>query len=208
MTRRVILSLAKIIGVIGLLTIIFLVSIPPLLYYNYRQKIFVSVTSIPRSIPQTVMVLGAAVYPNDTPSNALQDRLEMAHSLYKHGNVEKILVSGAKDEGIYNEPRAMKATLVELGVPAEIIWEDDGGSRTFESCRRAKEDFGFDSLLVVSQGFHLPRALFLCEQIGLRVAGIYATGAFSESHSDYYTVREIAAMYLAVWDIIRYKRML
>lgn len=197
-------NIAKVLGILSVIAAFLVLSIPPFLYYYYRQRVYVSVEAVPED-PQTVMVLGAAVYPNDTPSSALQDRLNMAVSLYKEKNVSRILVSGARDSDSYDEPRAMKAELVKAGVPEEIILEDNLGLRTYDSCRRAKTEFGITSLLVVSQGFHLPRALFLCGSVGIDVTGIYATGLFSSYHSDWYNLREIAAMYLAVWDVVKFR---
>ncbi len=200
MVSRVQGKFIKFVGIVVVLLTILFLAIPPVLYFYYRRFIYVSVDAVPKE-PQTVMVLGAAVYPDDTPSGALQDRLDTAVSLYKSKNISKILVSGARDSEQYDEPRAMKAELIKAGVPEDIIVEDGKGFRTFESCFRAKHEYSIDSLLLVSQGFHLPRALYLCESVGIKTTGIYATGNFSSYHSSWYTFREIAAMYLAVWDI-------
>jgi SanA protein len=204
MVKRTLGSLIiRVIGILLVLLVVLLISIPPVLYFYYRQFVYVSVEAVGNN-PTTAMVLGAAVYPNDTPSSALQERLDMAVTLYKLGKINRILVSGARDTGTYDEARAMKATLVEDGVPSEIIIEDNMGLRTFESCKRAKSEFKLESLLVVSQGFHLPRALYLCRSVGIQSYGIYAIGKFSSYHSDWYTFREIGAMYIAIWDILRY----
>jgi len=181
-----------------------LISIPPVLYYYYRRSIYISVDAVPKE-PQTVMILGAAVYPDENPSNALQDRRDAGVKLYKEKSIQKFIVSGAKEEDGYNEPNAMKTELISAGIPGDIIIEDGQGFRTFDSCRRAKTEYGVTSLLVISQGFHLPRSLFLCESVGIKTTGLYSTGTFSSNHSDYYTLREIAAMYLAVWDVVQYR---
>lgn len=193
----------KLIGIISVLVILVFVAIPPSLYYYYRRFIYLSLDAV-KDNPTTLMVLGAGVYPDDTPSSALQERLNMAGDLYRDGKVDKILVSGARDTGTYDEARAMKAELVDFGIPPEAILEDNMGLRTFESCKRAKSEFKLDSLLVVSQGFHLPRALYLCRAVGIEAFGIYAVGSFSTYHSNWYNLREIGAMYLAIWDIFRY----
>lgn len=205
MWSRFFRSGAKIVGFLSVLAVIVVVSIPPSLYYYYRQFIYLSVEKV-EDTPKTAMVLGAAVYPNDTPSNALQERLDMAVALYKADKVSRILVSGATDTGAYDEARAMKNELIEQGIPAELIIEDNMGLRTFESCKRAKNEFKFDSLLVVSQGFHLPRALFLCRAVGIQATGIYSIGPFSSYHSNWYNLREVGAMYIAIYDIVRYQK--
>lgn len=194
-------NILKLAGIITVIFAVLIVAIPPLIYFYYRRYIYVSVESVANN-PRTVMVLGAAVYPDDTPSSALQERLNMAVELYKNGKVDRILVSGASDTGAYDEARAMKSALVQAGIPAESIIEDNQGTRTFESCKRAKSEFKIGSLLVVSQGFHLPRALFLCRGVNIESYGIYALGNFSTYHSNWYNYREIGAMYLAFYDIL------
>jgi SanA protein len=198
---RFIKVIAKILGVIVVLGAIVLLAIPPLLYFYYRRYIYVSVDAVGGSHP-TGMVLGAAVYPGGTPSSALRERLDTAIELYKAGKIEKILVSGAHDVG-YDEPRAMKTALVESGIPPEAIIEDNLGLRTYDSCRRARSEFEITELLVISQGFHLPRALFLCRSFGIQASGVYSVGPFSTYYNRWYTVREVMAMYVAVWDVLR-----
>lgn len=194
-------GLVKFFGILVVVTALFVLAIPPLIYFYYRRYIFVSVDSVANN-PRTVMVLGAAVYPDDTPSSALQERLDVAVELYTKGKVDKILVSGAADTGAYDEARAMKNSLIQSGVAPDSIIEDNRGTRTFESCKRAKSEFQIASLLVVSQGFHLPRALFLCRGVNIDAYGIYALGNFSTYHSNWYNIREIGAMYLAFYDIL------
>ncbi|PIY18346.1 hypothetical protein COZ14_00480 [Candidatus Dojkabacteria bacterium CG_4_10_14_3_um_filter_Dojkabacteria_WS6_41_9] len=194
----------KVVGVLFILGILVFLSIPPLFYFYYRQFVYVSVDAVLDN-PKTAMVLGAAVYPGGTPSSALRERLETAVALYKAGKVDRILVSGAHEANSYDEPKAMKATLVESGIPEEAIISDNNGFRTFDSCRRAKSEFEISELLVISQGFHLPRALFLCRSVGIQATGVYSVGSFSTYYSRWYTLREIAAMYMAVWDVVGYR---
>lgn len=199
--KKVFLWIVKIVGIVCVLGLLILLAIPPTLYYHYRRYVFTSVDAVDRN-PKVGMVLGAAVYKDGAPSSALRERLDTAVALYKEGKLEKILVSGSHEGSVYDEPKAMKAVLVESGVPTEAIIEDNWGFRTFDSCRRAKSEFQFNELLVVSQGFHLPRALFLCRSVGINAYGVYSVGPFSTYYSRWYTVREIGAMYKAVWDVI------
>jgi vancomycin permeability regulator SanA len=195
----------KAIGVFLLVAGLIAVFIPPMLYFYYRRYVYTSVDVVPKEAA-VVVVLGAAVSGTDTPSNALQDRLDVATSLYKQDKVSSIIVTGTRDDdNYYDEPKAMKAALVKAGVSEDIIVEDPEGFRTFASCRRLKDTFNVSKVIVVSQGYHLPRALFLCRSLGIEATGVYAVGSFSTYYSRWYTVREIMAMYVAVWDIATLK---
>lgn len=184
-----------------LAVIVILLLIPPILYFVYRRYVYISTDSVPNN-QGYALVLGAAVSDEDTPSSALQDRLDAARELYVKGKVDKILVSGSRNSEFYDEPKAMKNALVKVGVPEDAIIEDGEGYHTADSCRRAKEVYGLSKVIVVSQGFHLPRALFLCRSFGIEATGVYATGNFSTYYSRWYTVREVLAMYLAVFDVL------
>jgi SanA protein len=100
--------------------------------------------------------------------------VETAANLYASGKVEKILMSGDNRFDNYNEPEAMQQYALSLGVPAEAIALDYAGRRTYDTCYRAKAIFGVESALLVTQKFHLPRALFLCNTLGLEAAGVEA----------------------------------
>ena len=117
--------------------------------------------SIDSYIPpaKVALVFGAAVNKDGYPSDALEDRLLTAAALYSSGTVEKILVSGDNiTDEYYNEPEAMKNFLLSLGVPEEVIKEDFAGARTYDSCIRAKEIWGIEQAILVTQEFHLPRS--------------------------------------------------
>ena len=100
--------------------------------------------------------------------------METAAQLYFGGKVEKILMSGDNRFENYNEPEAMRQYALTLGVPSEAIVLDYAGRRTYDTCYRAKAIFGLDSALLVTQGFHLPRALFVCNALGVQAAGVEA----------------------------------
>lgn len=109
-------------------------------------------------------------------------RIEAAAELYNTGRVRGILVSGDNSRKGYNEPEAMKADLVEAGVPAEFITCDYAGFRTLDSVVRAREVFGQESFLVVSQHFHCERAIYLGRARGLSVEGYAAEDAPASVH--------------------------
>jgi vancomycin permeability regulator SanA len=125
-------------------------------------------------VPPTpvALVLGAQVYPGGTPSPFLAGRLDLAKRLYDAGLVKVILVSGDNRAREYNEPDAMRGYLLDAGVPADQVVADYAGFDTYDSCSRARRIFGVDRLTVVTQGYHLPRAVATCRALGLDVVGV------------------------------------
>lgn len=119
------------------------------------------------------IVLGAAI-PNNKPSNMLEDRLAAAAELYHTGRCKKILVSGAHHRVDHNEVAVMARWLEQHGVPPEAIAKDHAGLRTLDSMVRAKQVFGVHEALVVTQAFHLPRAVYLGQHAGLDITGVAA----------------------------------
>ena len=118
------------------------------------------------------LVLGAQVFPSGTPSPFLAGRLDLARRLLDAGKVRVILVSGDNLAPEYNEPDAMRRYLVEAGVPAELVVADYAGFDTYDSCSRAQRIFGVDRLIVVTQGYHLPRAVATCRALGIDADGV------------------------------------
>ncbi len=121
------------------------------------------------------VVFGAGLTRGGLPTPVLRDRVETAAQLYFAGKVERILMSGADRDPNYSEPDAMRQYALSLGVPDEAIVLDHEGLRTYDTCFRARDIFGLSSALLVTQGFHMPRALFLCNALGLKAAGVEAT---------------------------------
>jgi SanA protein len=120
------------------------------------------------------IVFGAGLRRDGSPTAVLRDRVETAAALYFSGKVEKILMSGDNSYEYYNEPGSMKEYALSLGVPETAIVMDYAGRRTYDTCYRAKAIFGVEEALLVTQGFHLPRALFLCNALGIDSYGIEA----------------------------------
>ncbi len=150
---------------------------------------------------QVAIVPGALVKPDGSMSTMLADRVRRAEELWKAGKVERILVSGDHHTWAYDEPGTMRKALVRSGVPARAVFEDHAGFDTWETMVRARSIFGVRRALLVTQGFHMPRALFLAD-----AAGIDATGVTSDLHpygaqgrkSD---VREVLSRVKAVADV-------
>lgn len=118
------------------------------------------------------LVLGAQVYPSGRPSPFLADRLDLAKRLYDAGKVRVILVSGDNMAVEYNEPDAMRDYLITAGVPASQVVADYAGFDTYDSCVRAQRVFGVSELIVVTQSYHLPRAVATCRRLGLEASGV------------------------------------
>ena len=125
-------------------------------------------------VPATpvALVLGAQVYPSGTPSPFLAGRLDLAKRLFDAGLVEVLLVSGDHGAREYDEPDAMRRYLVDAGVPADRVVTDHAGFDTYDSCSRAQRVFGVDRLTVVTQDYHLPRAVATCRALGLDAVGV------------------------------------
>ena len=139
------------------------------------------------SVPDApvALVLGAQVSADGHPSAFLEARLETARQLLEAGKVKAILVSGDHAEWGYDEPGSMLVWLVTHGVPASRVVLDHAGFDTYDSCARARRVFGVRQAVVVTQDFHLERAVAIC-----RTLGIEATGVGDD------TVRQFRAMWL------------
>lgn len=148
------------------------------------------------------LVLGAEVYADGQPSTYLGARLDVAHELFKTGKVKAILVSGDGTPH-YDETSGMRNYLIERGVPAKRIVGDPSGFDTYDSCVRAKQVFGATKVIVVSQTYHLPRALAICRAIGLEAWGVGDSSVkSSEDMWSYGTLRELGANLKMIWDVI------
>lgn len=164
-----------------------------------KDKTF-DVASVPPA--QVALVPGAGITADDRPTLALRDRIDGAIELYRAGKVQKILMSGDNSSIYYNEPGAMTNYAIEQGIPESDIVQDYAGRRTYDTCYRAKEIFGLESVIVTTQQYHLSRMVFLCEQFGLNTSGVPV------KQSDYllnrymmWNVREVLATVAAYIDI-------
>lgn len=142
--------------------------------------------------PDCIMVLGAAVNPDGTPSPILKDRLKTGVSLYHRGVAPKLLLTGDDGQVEYNEVQAMKNYAVSAGVPEEDIFLDHAGFSTYDSVYRASYVFDIESAVVVTQEYHLYRTLYSCKKMGIEALGV---GSDQEIYSgqEYREVREVLA---------------
>lgn len=148
------------------------------------------------------VVFGAGVWPNGALSLILRERLDAAIELYEAGLVQKLLFSGDNRVEDYNEPASMLAYALEAGVPREDIVLDYAGRRTYDTCYRARDIFQVSRVALITQRYHLPRALATCQGLGLESVGYQAD---RYEHKGYYLLfyrlREVPALWRAWWDL-------
>lgn len=167
--------------------------------HRYAKYTLVSPEDV--SPAQTVMILGARVFGDDVLSHVYEDRTLTALEIYRSGKAQKILISGDHGRKEYDEVNAAKDYLLERGVNGDDIFLDHAGFDTYDSMYRAREIFKVKSLIVVTQGFHLPRAVFIARELGLEAYGVSAdkrvyAGALRND------VRESLARVKAALDIL------
>jgi vancomycin permeability regulator SanA len=149
-------------------------------------------------------VFGAGLRRDGTPTTVLADRVSTAAALYREGKVQRILLSGSVDGDQYNEPAAMRSLALNLGVLDQDILIDTGGTRSLSTCQRAHQVFGIEQALLISQRYHLPRALVICDAIGLSAEGV--TSDLHPYRSRFiWELREIPATLRALWDAFALK---
>jgi vancomycin permeability regulator SanA len=151
------------------------------------------------------VVLGAGVDGNLQPSWALARRIDSAVELYKLGKVRALLMSGDNSRWGYDEPAAMRDAAVKQGVPSSAVVLDYAGFDTYSTCYRARHAFGLTRITLVSQDFHLARAIWICQRLGVAAEGLAAADADGPTTAGW-KQREVAASVLAVLDVVRGRR--
>lgn len=140
---------------------------------NKTQKDIITLeTAINLNDIDCIVVLGCKVYPNGVLSDMLKDRVSRGIELYNSKVSPKLLMSGDHGREEYNEVEAMKQAAVNSGVESTDIFMDHAGFSTYESIYRAKEIFGADKIVIVTQRYHLYRALYIAEQLGIEAYGV------------------------------------
>jgi vancomycin permeability regulator SanA len=143
------------------------------------------------------MVFGAGLDDSGGPSEMLYDRVATAADLYNAGKVRKLLMTGDNSEVDHNEVEAMRRTAVQLGVNDDDIVLDYAGFNSWDSCYRARDVFGVTEAILVTQRFHLPRALFACNALHVKVVGVVAD---RQSYSTVFNeLREYPALVGTLW---------
>ncbi len=140
-----------------------------------KDRLYDTVEYIPYR--RAALVLGTSPWDrNGDPNRFYNARIKACVDLYNARKIDRIIVSGDNHHISYNEPEAMRASLVEMGIPNEVIFLDYAGFRTFDSVVRAREVFGQQSFTVVSQKFHNERAIFIAGKKGIDAVGYNASG--------------------------------
>ncbi len=151
---------------------------------------------------RVAIVFGAGLWRDGSPTPVLEDRVTTAVELYRAGKVEKLLLSGDNRFVHYNEPAAMQRLAISLGVPERDIVLDYAGRRTYDTCYRAGAIFGVRQAILVTQAFHLPRAVYTCNRLGVEAVGVCADRRVYEPFSMlYWNVRELLATLTALLDV-------
>lgn len=185
-------------GLFGLILLVLLIT--SLFIQQETQNQVYTVDRAPFS--PAAIVFGAGLRRDGEPTLVLRDRLNQAVELYKKGLVLKILVSGDNRYIDYNEPGSMYSYLVSSGVPAADVVRDYAGRRTYDTCYRAKAIFGLSDVILVTQAYHMPRALYLCNHLGLKAVGVNSDlSRYTRFSYASWTAREWIARAGAIWDI-------
>lgn len=149
---------------------------------------------------RVAIVFGAGVWPDGRLSAVLEDRVYTAVQLYKAGRVQKLLMTGDNRFVDYNEPGHMRRYALSLGVPDEDIVLDYAGRRTYDSCYRARNIFGVTDAILVTQAYHLDRALFTARAMGIDAVGVPADRR-EYVYLRRYWWREVLATAVAWWQV-------
>lgn len=167
-----------------------------------RGRIF-DISDTPAS--GVAIVLGAGLNRDGTPTAVLRDRVATAVELYEQGKVQKVLMSGDNRFEHYNEPEAMLNYALQLGIPRKDIVLDYAGRSTYDTCFRARDIFGVTRATLITQRFHLPRAIFICDNHGIDTVGTIANKRHYWRYARvYWNIREVFATLYAfanVWVI-------
>ncbi|MCB9173456.1 MAG: YdcF family protein [Flavobacteriales bacterium] len=186
----------------ALLVILFIATIVTSYFvvgYSSKKLIYQNVSKLPNA--DVALVLGTSRYTATGYANLFfKYRIKAAVDLYKTGKVKHIIVSGDNSLFEYNEPREMRRALVREGIPIEAITLDFAGFRTLDSVVRCKEVFGQNNFIIISQEFHVARALFIAKKFNISAIG-YAAQSPPQSYSFKTNFREFFARTRAVIDL-------
>lgn len=164
-----------------------------------NQGVYGSPEDVPES--QVAIILGARVYSNGMVSPVLEDRLLMGIELYRTGKVKKILLTGDHGQAEYDEVNIMREFVLQHGVPEEDVFMDHAGFSTYDSMYRARDIFTVKEAVIVTQNFHLTRALYIARKLGIEAAG-FSADRRKYVGMDYLMAREVPARVKAVGQVV------
>ena len=199
MFNRAFLTVSLLVALILTLVLITLV-LPRLVTFLHARGRTYNIQDAPSK--PVAIVFGAGLWYDGSPTPILRDRVASAAALYHAGKVTKILMSGDNSTVDYNEPGAMKDFAIQLGVPEDDIVLDYAGRRTYDTCYRAGDIFGLQEVILVTQGFHLPRTIYTCNALGTSAVGVDADiRTYRRRSLLYWNLRELPATAIAMWQV-------
>ncbi len=199
MFNRAFLTVSLLVALILTLVLITLV-LPRLVTFLHARGRTYNIQDAPSK--PVAIVFGAGLWYDGSPTPILRDRVASAAALYHAGKVTKILMSGDNSTVDYNEPGAMKDFAIQLGVPEDDIVLDYAGRRTYDTCYRAGDIFGLQEVILVTQGFHLPRTIYTCNALGISAVGVDADiRTYRRRSLLYWNLREFPATAIALWQV-------
>jgi len=166
--RHILLFTALCVGFL----IIFIFTTNIVIYVATKAYIYDEAQDAPER--PVALIPGAAIFPDGSLSSIFLDRVDMAIKLYEMKKVSKILVSGDNSTDSHNEVNPVRLYLISKGIPDQDIFLDHAGFDTYSSMYRARDIFGVSSILITTQAFHLPRAVFIARQLGIEAYGVNA----------------------------------
>lgn len=176
---------------------IFVLTINVGIYVTARPYLYASASDVPRA--EAALILGASLLANGTPSSIFRDRADEAIRLYEAKKAAKILVSGDNSTVSHNEVNPVRNYLLQKGIPDRDIFLDHAGFDTYSSMYRARAIFGVSSLIIATQSFHLPRAVYIARKLGIEAYGVNADSGRILLRN---YIREIFADEKAVFDLV------
>lgn len=187
-------------AIVVLVLVVGILILPRLVTAGYAWPRLFGVEDVP--VERVAIVFGAGLRRDGSPSPVLRDRVATAVQLYSHGKVQKLLMSGDNRFAHHNEPGAMRDYALQLGVPEQDIILDYAGQRTYDTCFRARDIFQVKSAILVTQSFHLPRAIYVCNALGVPAVGVSADQRIYRRPARlFWNLRETVATLVALWEV-------
>lgn len=190
--KNIIIFILKLAAGLAAFAIIFVLSVNLYVVFSTRSSIYDSANELPNEEYAGILVLGCSVRENGEASPMLADRVERAVEVYNESKAKMILMSGDHRVDSYNEVGKMSELAQEAGVPRSVIYLDHIGLNTYDSIVHAKDFFGDGKVIIISQRYHLYRAVYLARAMGLDACGVAASGD-TYTGQMYREVRETAA---------------
>jgi vancomycin permeability regulator SanA len=171
-------------------------------YVRHVTRLYRVNTPEEASVYPVAIVFGAGVWADGTPTPMLADRVRAGIALYQLGKVERLLMSGDNRVPEYNEVGAMRQFAIDRGVPETAIAVDRFGLNTYATCDRARREFGIDRAILVTQEYHLPRAVYIGRRLGVEAIGVAVRdwGVYRNRSMLEYSLREAIATVKAWWQ--------